>query len=412
MKVAMINTSDLQGGAAIAAFRLAEAYAGTKDIEVTMVVKEKRSNRDFVLHVNDSKLKHYRGFFNFAMEKASFLPYEASKDIRFFFSNPNFGQDISTIPAIRDADVLHLHWINKGYLSFHSLQRLFDLGKPILWTLHDMWAFTGGCHYAEHCDHFKQSCGSCFYLKNQGSQDLSNQIWLKKEKLYRGRNMHFVTCSRWLQQEAQSSGLLKDFPIHSIPNTIDTSVFKPLPSGEKSKKTILFQAMNINDKRKGLKYFLEALAILKKDHPDFAEQVQLLVFGKDTSGALDHLDYPVDYLGFLGSQGEIVAAYNRSDIFVIPSLSDNLPNTIMESMACGKPVVGFETGGIPEMVDHRKNGYIAPQKNVNELAAGIKWTLESEERYQELSKNALQKVQNSYTHQVIVDQYHYLYRSI
>ena len=160
MKIAMISTSDLQGGAAIAALRLAEALDTTDDIQVNFLVKEKLSDKDFVVATNSSKIQIYRGRLNFALEKASFLPYEANKAIRFFYSNPNFGQDLSKLPEVKEADIIHLHWVNKGFISFRSLEKLIALGKPIVWTLHDMWAFTGGCHYAEHCDHFQDKCGN------------------------------------------------------------------------------------------------------------------------------------------------------------------------------------------------------------------------------------------------------------
>jgi glycosyltransferase involved in cell wall biosynthesis len=275
-----------------------------------------------------------------------------------------------------------------------------------------MWAFTGGCHYAEDCDHFHRSCGNCFFLKNPGPEDLSHQIWSRKQALYKNANMTIVTSSHWLQKEAQDSGLLADKKVLSIPSTLDTTVFKVLPVERKEAYTILFQAMNINDKRKGLKYFLEALKILRKEHPEFSKKVRLLVFGKNTSDALSGLEYPVDYLGFISDQNQIAQAYNRCDTFVIPSLGDNLPNAVIEAMACGKPVVAFDTGGIPEMVDHQKNGYIAPQKDVQALADGIKWILEDSDRYQKLSKNALQKVEDCYTYEAVIGQYRKLYQSL
>ena len=275
-----------------------------------------------------------------------------------------------------------------------------------------MWAFTGGCHYAEHCDHFRRQCGDCFFLRNPGPKDLSHDIWLRKSKLYARANLTIVTSSNWLQKEAQSSRLFSDLKVRSIPSTLDTSVFKIRSVPPRAKKTILFQAMNINDKRKGLKYFLKALKNIKEQHPEFAKEIQLLVFGKSTSDALAGLDYPVRYLGFISDQHKIAEAYNHCDIFVIPSLGDNLPNAIIEAMACGKPVVAFETGGIPEMVNHQKNGYIAPQKDVQALARGIRWTLEDPKRYQKLSENALQKVQDCYTHEAIIRQYRSLYHSL
>jgi len=413
MKILLINTSDLQGGAAIACFRLAKALQKVPSLDVKMLVKEKTTDEDFVVGTNTSLFGLYKGQLNFALEKATFLPYEKSKAIRFLFSSANFGQDISKLPEVQEADIIHLHWVNKGFLSLKSLEQLMQLGKPIVWTLHDMWPFTGGCHYAGDCLHFQKRCGDCRFLKNPKSQDISNKIWGKKKNIYQSAQLNIVTCSGWLKEVAKTSSLLTNVSVQNIPNTIDIDTFKPIANLKtKEKYTILFQAMNINDQRKGLKYFLEALAHLKKEHITIADKIELLIFGKDTSGALDGLNYPAKYLGVLKDQSEIARAYNQSDIFVIPSLEDNLPNTIMESLACGVPVVGFETVGIPEMVDHHKNGFIAPQKDAQALAEGIKWVLEDEERYTKLSQQAVKKVKDVYSHQKVSNEYLQLYTSI
>jgi len=377
-----------------------------------MMVKEKFGETDFVVPANKGKLKQKLGNFRFALEKLTFLPYESSKEIRFQYSYPNIGQDISTLSAIQEADVINLHWINKGYLSFRSLRKLFQLGKPIVWTLHDMWAFTGGCHYAGECSNYQQSCGNCFYLKNPKPKDISALTWAKKQDIYKKGNLHIVTCSEWLANVARSSSLLSNTSVQSIPNTLDTQIFKPESNKKNGKYTILFQSMNINDKRKGLKYFLEALQIIETSHPDIAKQMELLIFGKNTASAIDDLSYTTSYLGVLKEQKDIAAAYNKSDIFVIPSLADNLPNTIMESLACGVPVVGFETGGIPEMVDHLVNGYIAQQKDAKALAEGIIWTISNKERYDTLSKAAVAKVHTAYTQKIVASKYIQVYKSI
>lgn len=412
MKVALVNTSDLQGGAAIACYRLAEALHEAQGVEVTMVVKEKSSESDFVISANGNKIKQKLGDFRFALEKLSFLRKESSKEIRFQFSHPTIGQDISKMKAIQDADVIHLHWINKGFLSFSSLESLFSLGKPIVWTHHDMWPFTGGCHYAGDCKHFEEGCGNCFYLKTPKAKDISALTWAKKRKIYKQGKLHVVTCSKWLADIAKTASLYNGIDVRNIPNTIDTKVFFPKPAKKKGKHTILFQSMNINDKRKGLRYFLEAMEIIKSTNPEIAKDIELMIFGKNTASVIDDLSYKANYLGLLSNQKDIAAAYNKSDIFVIPSLADNLPNTIMESMACGVPVVGFDTGGIPEMVDHLKNGYIAPQKDATALAEGILWAISDRQRYEKLSQAAVDKVHSSYEHEKVAGQYIALYQSI
>ncbi len=412
MKIALINTSDLQGGAAIACYRLAEALGKEEDLDVKMIVKEKTSNSDFVVSANPSALSEKRGKLNFALEKATFLRHESDKSMRFLFSHPNFGQDISKMPAVKEADVVHFHWVNKGFLSFGSLKKLLSLNKPIVWTLHDMWPFTGGCHYSAACENYQKACGNCFLLKSPKANDLSSKIWKKKKKLYGQADLHIVTCSGWLSGIASSSSLFHNVPVQNIPNTIDLNLFKPKEKVTKQKSTILFQAMNINDKRKGLKYFLEAMQIIEKEYAEFSKTIELLIFGKDTKSQIDDLSIDVNYLGILKTQEDIINAYHRSDVFVIPSLEDNLPNTIMESMACGVPVVGFETGGIPEMVAHKKTGFIAAQKDSRQLAEGIIWVLENKERTDQLSKNSRAKAEEEYAHKVVANQYKEVYTSI
>lgn len=412
IKVALINTSDLNGGAAIACYRLAEAMDRDKSINVKMIVKEKTSSADFVLSANLTSISKKKGELNFALEKGSFLRHEISKSKRFLFSHPNYGQDISKIKEIKEADILHLHWINKGFLSFDSLKKLIALNKPIVWTLHDMWPFTGGCHYSAECTNYQEQCGNCFLLKNPKQNDLSSKIWHKKMALFSKANLHLVTCSAWLKSIATTSSLLSNFKVQNIPNTIDLELYRPAEKVERKKSTILFQAMNINDKRKGLKYFLEALKIIEKEYVDFSKSIELVIFGKDTRSQIDDLSFDVNYLGLLKSQQEIIDAYHQSDLFVIPSLEDNLPNTIMEAMACGVPVVGFETGGIPEMVAHKKTGYIATQKDSRNLAEGIIWALENKDRQKELAQNARRKAEEDYAHSVVSRQYKDVYESI
>ncbi len=412
MKIALVNTSDRIGGAAIACYRLFQALHSTNEVDVTFLVKEKVTDDDRIQKVNTDYISEKKGQLNFILEKLTFLPKESSSKIRFYFSNPNFGQDISQHPDIQAADIIHLHWINKGFLSFKSLEKLIALGKPIVWTMHDMWTFTGGCHYAGHCDHYLQTCGHCNYLKNPTANDLSNKIWSKKKALYQKGNFQFVTCSQWLGRVAKTSGLLNNQSVTNIPNPLNTSLFKPDGKGKKERPTILFQAMNINEERKGLKYLLESLQLLKERYPDFAATLRLVIFGKSKTDILDKIGIETEYLGLIAGDQAIIEAYNKADCFVIPSLEDNLPNTVMEALACGKPVVGFDTGGIPEMVNHKKNGYIAAQKDVKALAEGIYWVLNDTKRYQELSENARQKVITTYAFDKIAKRYTTLYQQV
>ena len=176
--------------------------------------------------------------------------------------------------------------------------------------------------------------------------------------------------------------------------------------------TILFQAMNVADERKGLKYFIESLEIVQQRYPDLIKKVKLTFFGKSDNLDLSDIDIEYEDLGFLTEEKQIVQACQNASVFVIPSLEDNLPNAVIESLACATPVLGFDTGGIPEMVDHKQNGFIAQQRNSSELAQGLNWILEDSDRYEELCKNARKKVMSQYTYNKTSQSYHELYSTL
>lgn len=356
----------------------------------------------------------------FYAERLSFVPFERDKTVRFSFSIANFGNDLSKHPLVREADVLHLHWINQGFLSLKNIRQLAELGKPLVWTLHDMWAFTGGCHYSGTCEHFQHACGNCPYLRAPAANDLSNRIWRRKQAFY-PEKIQFVTCSQWLGEVARSSGLLRNYPVAAIPNPIDTDVFKPLSDAQRADfraakgiapgaHLLLFAAMKVGEERKGFRFLREALDLLKQQQPGLP--IELLVLGKADPEALATLPYPVHALGLVQDQAALVQAYGAADVFVIPSLEDNLPNTVMESLACGTPVAGFATGGIPEMVGHRQEGYIAPQRDSRELAAGIFEILAGHIPMQQYRAAARRKVETNYSNAVVAGRYIELYNRL
>jgi len=353
----------------------------------------------------------------FFAERLLFLPYERDKSVRFSFSLANFGANMANHPVVRRADVLHLHWINQGFLSLQNIRQLAELGKPIVWTLHDMWAFTGGCHYSGTCTHYLQSCGNCPFLRRPGPQDLSNRVWLRKKKKLPA-SIHFVTCSEWLAQCARASTLLQNYPVASIPNPIDTSVFSTIRSDERlnfrhqhgigeTSLLLLFVAVKVQDERKGFRFLQQALVSLKSRRPDL--EIDLLVLGHSRSESLPPLPYPAHPLGMINDVKQLARIYSASDMFVIPSLEDNLPNTVMEALACGTPVVGFETGGIPEMVDHLKSGFIAAQRDIEGLARGIAWVGENKEQMREAARL---KAEQAYANPVVAQRYRRLYQQL
>lgn len=396
MKIVILNTSERTGGAAVAAGRLSKALKQA-GIQVDKLVRE------------DTWLNRFRFYWE---RLIIFLCNHLNRKNLFAVSIANTGTDLSGHPLIKGADIIHLHWINQGFLSLRNIEELVKLNKPIVWTMHDMWPCTGICHHARDCEKFQTGCGACFFLKSEG-KDLSTSVFDKKLSLYKDANITFVGCSRWLSDRARKSYLLQEKAVLSIPNPINMEVYHPmdqnmprgllgLPSG---KKLLLFGALNVTDKRKGIDFLIEALRKLEK------QDVELVVFGQVKDDIRGLFPVPIHSMGYLSDESKIVALYNAVDMFITSSLEENLPNTIMESMACGTPCVGFATGGIPEMIDHRVNGYVANYKDADDLASGIRWVLEHEDR-QALSDACVKKVRDNYTEEVVARQYIALYKKL
>lgn len=419
MNVVFINTSDSSGGAAIACSRLQKALEKHSSIKGDILVQEKKTDNPAVTTIANTSLKKQFVWARFIAERLLFLPYERSKEIRFLFNRGIVGVDISKHPLVQNADIIHLHWVNFGFLSTDSIKKLLALGKPVVWTFHDMWPFTGGCHHSGECENYQIECGNCKFIKNPAGNDISRKDWFSKNSAYQPNHFTAVGCSQWLTKRARNSSLLNGFKIESIPNPIDISVFSPISKTEArqqlnlptDKHLILFAAMRINALMKGFSYFQEALSQLKNQSPELSESIELLVFGQAEEEALNQLPFKTHKLGHLSDIKQIGLAYNAASVFVTPSLEENLPNTIMESFACGTPAVGFNIGGIPEMIDHQQNGYLSEYKSVESLATGIQWVLENN-KDGEISKEARGKVLGSYAENIVASQYETLYKSL
>jgi glycosyltransferase involved in cell wall biosynthesis len=419
MKVTLINTSDAGGGAAAACFRLLKALQGQK-VDAKLLVQYKKTGDQSVTGIAKGFFSRLRAKFNFLFERLPFIFFhERDKSVRFAFSEANAGTNIKNEQLIKDADILHLHWTNSGFLSVDDLKELVDTSKPIVWTLHDMWAFTGGCHYSGSCNHFMNECGDCYFLRDEEPNDISYKGWLRKAEMYKGaKNITFVACSQWLAGVAKQSKLLKGRRIIAIPNPIDTDVYSPknkLDMKEKWRinpfaKIILFGAANINDRRKGLSYLVEALNAFTRHCPDTG-LVEIVIFGKNKHVDTSRIPFKVNQLSLITSQEELAEVYSMADVFVLPSIEDNLPNTVMEALSCGTPVVAFNTGGIPEMVDHLNNGYLAEFLSAKDLAKGIYEILYVADAGQ-MAFNARSKVLTNYSNEKVAHQYMDVYQSM
>ncbi|MFW6389247.1 MAG: glycosyltransferase [Marinilabiliaceae bacterium] len=392
MKVLHINQSDSTGGAAIAAIRLLDALrAGGSDAR--MLVLRSEGRHPGVTSLVRTRGQKFRRDLKFLAEVFSYVPYEKNKKQRFTFSSGRFGYDLSRHPLVREADILHLHWINQGMLSLHGLQKLLWLGKPIVWTLHDTWPFTGGCHYPGACSGFTVTCGQCPLLKSPGERDLSARQHKMKEAIYENASMTFVGCSKWIKEMAEKSSLVKKDLKHTVEhvfNPVDTSLFAPASDKRLvrqelglpvDKKLVLFGAANAKDPRKGADLLMRSLRNLSHTHPGLKNQLELVAFGKNASAFEALLPFRLHSFHVVHSQEKMARLYQAADMFVLPSQQDNLPNTVVESLSCGTPVVAFGIGGVPEMVRHGQTGYLAEVGKWRELGNGVISLLEDSRQY-------------------------------
>ena len=401
MRVLIVNTSERTGGAAVAANRLMMAL-NNNGVKAKMLVRDKESDSLTVVGLPKSPMLNW----HFLWERlVIFFHCRFSRKHLFEIDLANSGSDITKLREFQEADVIHLHWINQGMLSLSGIRKILKSGKPVVWTMHDIWPATAICHLTLNCRNFTTHCHNCRLLSGKGSSsDLSTSVWRKKEKMLEDSSIYFVTCSHWLEQEAKASALLRGQKIVSIPNPIDTHIYR---SGDKQtarknlglpedKRLILFVSQRVTNKNKGMDYLIDACRQLK--------DYELVILGGHAEEVVDQLPLKAHPLGYVNDERRIVEIYQAVDVFVLPSLSENLPNTIMEAMACGVPCVGFKVGGIPEEIDHKRNGYVAEYRDSDDLARGIRWIL-SEADYDQLSQEAVRKVAHSYSQQSVAISY-------
>ena len=405
MRVLIVNTSERTGGAAVAANRLMKAL-NNNGVKAKMLVRDKDTDTLTVIDLPKSPMHRWR----FLWERlVVFCRLHFQRRHLFEVDIANTGADITKLREFQESDIIHLHWINQGMLSLSGIRKILRSGKPVVWTMHDIWPATAICHVTLGCRRFTTQCSNCRLLPGGGSaHDLSTSIWQKKYRMVEDENIYYVACSRWLESEAKKSALLKGQKITSVPNPIDTHIYHRCNKQEArqrlglplDKKLILFASQRVTNENKGMSYLIEACQQLS-DIPNLGVVIlgghaeELSTFNSQFSS------FP---LGYVNDEQRIVDVYDAADVFVLPSLSENLPNTIMEAMACGVPCVGFKVGGIPEEIDHKRNGYVAEYRDADDLARGIRWIL-TEADYEALSGNAVHKVAQCYSQQSVAMKY-------
>jgi glycosyltransferase involved in cell wall biosynthesis len=415
MKPLLINTSDLQGGAARAAYRLHRGLQQI-DIESQMFVQKKTSNDVSVTGPRATIKGPQNSVWNpiavcrYIIDRLPLIRYNYRNFHQINWSPQWIPNDIHKKINKIDPDIVHLHWICQGFIP---IQEIAKIKQPVVWTLHDMWAFTGGCHVGA-CEKYKYQCGSCPQLASKNENDVSQWVWKRKKRYWDDLDFTVVTPSHWLANCASSSSLLGDKRIEVIPNGLDLQKFRPVDKDDArkalklpvDKSLILFGAMNsTKDKNKGFNYLISAIDMLSED-----SGIEAIVFGN--SGNEDTFKIRSNYLGYISDDKHLSLLYSAADVFVAPSLQENLSNTVMESLACGTPSVAFDVGGMSDLIVHKENGYLARSFDVEDLARGIEWVVGQDQRKKQLSEASRKYVENNFELKSVARRYADLYSEL
>jgi glycosyltransferase involved in cell wall biosynthesis len=414
MKPLIISTSDIQGGAARSAYRLHQGFKSI-NIESQMLVQTKHSDDSNVIGASASSgIGNAVSGLKLTLDRLPLKLY--SKRSSTSYSLPWLPEKLASSVNQLNPDIINLHWINGGYLNIETITQF---NKPLVWTFHDMWAFTGGCHYNEECTSYTSSCGACPQLNSNKDTDLSRWIWQRKAKAWKNLNLTIITPSQWLASCVIASSLFKDRRIEVIPYGLDIQKYRPMNKEfareilnlPQDKKLVLFGSLQAtSDKRKGFHLLQPALNELSKS--GWQNQLELVVFGASGSEKSTTFGFKSHYLGTLNDDLSLALAYSAADVFIAPSVQDNLPNTVMEAIACGTPSVAFDIGGMPDMIEHQKNGYLAQPFKIENLANGIAWVLENKERHQKLSHRAREKTEQEFALEIQAKRYLSVFKSL
>lgn len=405
MKVLHLSTFENIGGASRATTRLHQGLNNV-GIDSWMLVSKKFSN--------DPKVIEYQGYLRKLItkinSKLNYWPLKAYTHTSNSQFSPQWTPDLLTRPVKQiDPDIINLNWISNGYLKIETIS---NFQKPIVWTLSDMWSFTGGCYYSQECDRYLDSCGACPILRSHNKNDLSSRIWQRKAKAWENIELTIVSPSSWLANCARSSSLFKNCRIEVIPCGLDTEIYQPterkiarkilhLPE---DKQLILFGALDATkEHRKGFHLLQPALKSLSQYLKN--ENVELCIFGASQAEKPPDLGFKVRFLGQVKEDIRLALIYSAADVMIVPSIQEAFGQTASESMACGTPVVAFNATGLMDIVDHQQNGYLAQPYQIEDLAQGIAWILEDRQRHQKLSIQARKKAEREFAMSVQANRY-------
>ncbi len=413
MRVLHLSTFDTGSGAARGSQWLHEALQ-RRDIDSLMVVGKKIGDADTV-HRLPGALPRFVTRVRMRLDDLPLRAYRTTDDS--FWSLGWLPARFDRLVREFDPDIIHLHWVGGGFLPISALKQF---SRPIVWTLRDMWPFTGGCHYTAGCEKYQQACGACPQLRSSYELDLSRMIWRHKHRHWRDLDLWLVPISQWLGDCAAASPLLGRYPVTIIPNGLDISTFNPTDRSlaraqwnlPQNRPIAVYGAINATrDPRKGFTELCEALRVLAADQR--AQGMLLVVFGDDTgNGQISDIGIETRHVGYIDDNARLSTLYASADVAVMPSLQEAFGKTLIEAMACGTPVVAFDAGGPRDIVSHGVDGYLARPFSPEDLAQGVIWCFEQSSRGANLGDAARLKVNAEFDIEVVANRYKALYRSI
>lgn len=382
-KVVFVNHSDILGEGAVATFRLMQALR-REGVDARMVVYTKRSSESNVSFIGARLIRGIR----YCLELLQLLRHSGfSYDNIFSVSTGAFAINVHTHPWVKEADIVCVNWINRGLMNLNGIRRLHRMGKHIVWTLHDMWPFTGICHNAGECDYYTDTCGNCVFLKDGGhSGDLSHRMWERKKALYADIPLTFVASSRWLEIKARKSSLLRNKPVMTIPSPIPVDQYYTTPGSHidalltvTKPKLIIMGATTLDAPGKGLDYAIEALNHIFDNYPEVASETAVYMFGQlHNPETVDNLRMSHRWLGRINEPKILSYLYSSAKVVLSTSVYENIPATVIEGMASGAIPVVFGNPHRENTVRHLDTGYIARTRDSLDIAKGILWALNAD----------------------------------
>lgn len=403
MNVLHINQSDIAGGAAIAGYRLHQGLL-KQGVDSKCLVGTVKTDSEYVAAVS----RRYR------VENQL---YRFTSRFGFNYINLVSTFDVPRHSFYQDAEILNFHNLHSGYFNYLAIPKLTE-SKPAVFTLHDMWSFTGHCAYSYDCDRWQKGCGQCPYPETYPAiaTDNTRLEWKLKNWIYSNSRLTIVTPSKWLTEQAKKS-TLKRFLIYHIPYGLNTDAYQPLDVEKcrnilgisPNKKVLMFGAESLSDSRKGGDLLLKTLQNLPEA---LKSEILLLTLGNGGEKIANLVGIPTLNLGYVSSDRLKSMVYSAADLFIFPTRADNLPLVLQESMACGTPMVSFKIGGVPDLVRPGITGYLAQPEDTQDFCNGIIQLLEDSELRKEMSENCRRIALNEYPLELQAKRYIELYQKV